>query len=346
MTWTKKPIPAPLIDGVEELATNISSITQPVVTLLDLASSALEVAKIFFATQASPTTALANALIDEVQNLNNDIFGSGVFQLVVQPFEINKKFGVPLIGQAGPIDTETKLFGLQQTGTILPSNDFGIPSLTPSRVIDKIVQSFDDQGDLERPQFSNNASVAAFGFMVSAPDVNGFVSLLEGLQAVWDFGAFSRLLNQMKQKANFPSGFPTPVSRPPDWDSVRFNSIDFMKKTQDQLNNQLNFLRGLLGSTDNLLNDFLTLIERKINNLQATVSEFNELINTIKNATAASGVYVLDVPAGVGGNERLKQEIRDDQFSDSRDNLAAAVIYVGGGPSVAAVEAIRQIVAA
>ena len=347
MGWELKPIPAPLLSELEGLATSISSITQPVVTALDTAQAALDVAKAFVTTSANPTTALALALIDELENLNNDIFGTGVFQLVVQPFDASARKTIPRIGEIPGFNAADTLIEIEQAGSTLPANFLGVPSLTPERTIRLITQSFDDEGDAQRPQFSDSASVTAFGFLVTAPDADEFASLLESLRAVFDLGPFERLLERLKRVTNLETGgIAPPISRLPDWDSVRLNSVSPLKETQDFINKQLNFLRGLVGVGDNALQDFIELIERKVSNLQAIIQEFNELINSIKSALNASGIWVLDVPPGVGGNNRLKQEIEsnNDVFNQLNNNLSAAVLYVGGGPSLASVNAIRTLV--
>ena len=247
MTWTQKPIPAPLLAEVEAIASQISSLTAPVVTLLDVASSALDAAKIFFSAAGNPTTALANSLITELENLNNDIFGTGVFQIVVQPFELTVREPIPGIGTASTIDTESRLLEIAQTGATLAPDAFGITRLTPVKNIQKIVDSFDDVGDVERPQFSDSAEVCAFGMMVTSPTVNGFNQILESLLGVWDMGDLRRLLDRMNRQTNTDTGGVIPTaSRPPDWDSVRFNSINFLKDTQDQINKQIALLRGLI----------------------------------------------------------------------------------------------------
>lgn len=342
MPWEQKPIPAPLIDGLEELAVAISSVTQPVVVLLDIASKSLEVAQLFFSTTGNPTTALALALIDELEALNNDIFGTGVFQLITQPFEIAEKLNIPGVGSPSVFDSEAKL--IEVSGGTLAPNDFGVPQLTPSKNIDKILQSFDDAGDVNRPIFSDNSEVCAFGFLLSAPDIDGFNNVLESLSGVWDFGEFARLLEKLKNAVNDDNGGDIPIpSRKPDWDSVRFNSVKFLADTQNELNKQLAFMRGLIGSTDDMIGDFLELVERKIDNLTRVIDEFNDLIDTIKNALNASGVYLLDVPPAIGGVNYLKEQIEDSQFQSSRDLISASVVYVGGGASLAAVNSIRLI---
>ena len=344
MSWEKKPVPAPLIDGLEDIATAITSITQPVIVLLETALAAIEVAKIFFLTSANPTTALANALIGELEKLNNDTFGTGVFQLVVQPFDISTKFTIPGVGLLSSVDTDAKLVEFAQAGATFALDDFGIPALSPQTNISKILQSFDDEGDSERPQFSDGAQVTAFGFMITAPNVGDFNDILESLLAVWEIGDFRKLLNRLKESINAETAGVIPIpSRKPDWDSVRFNSVDFLAKTQNEINKQLAFLKGLIGSVDDILGDFIILVERKITNLKTIIEEFNALINTIKNALSASGVYLLNVPPATGGNEYLKEQINDPQFQSSKDSISASVIYVGGGASLAPVDAIRTI---
>lgn len=63
----------------------------------------------------------------------------------------------------------------------------GFPLLSASQAIQSAIDSFDDEGDPNRPQFSSSAEVAAFGLMITFPTFQQFLNLLNLIGDLFDF---------------------------------------------------------------------------------------------------------------------------------------------------------------
>lgn len=320
MSWKLQSVPAPIPDGVQTIVDTLDSVATPLIAALDVLSTALNAAKIFFTSTSDPFSALVGSLLTEVQDLINDLFGTGVFVLFVDATKIEGRVAV---------DT------------------FGIPTLKPDLALSTAVASFDDTGDTDRPQFSDSAQVAALGLLLTAPDVNEFIALFTRLEAVFDLEPFKRLLTLLNRKTNVVPPDPPVPSILPDWDSLKLNNIKAMSDIQVQLNNVLGLVQGYVTTPDDIINDLITILDRKVTDLQRIASDFQTLLETLANATAASGIHVLNVATNTGGNTYLKSQILELDTTAIRDNeYTAFVLFVGGGASLTTVETIRDLIVA
>lgn len=310
----------------------------------------LDTAKAFLAGTSDPYTALFQALLDQVESLINDTFGAGVYQLYVNPFEIQAPSSSEIAGSLTSVlntnvTADTIKGASRAKNSWFQCDEFGIPTLTPAQVINHMVRSFEDEGDLKRPTFSSGSQVTAFGILITAPSISGMKDLLEPLMQVFEMRPFTRLLEKLQSKTPLDD-FPTPFSRRPDWNNtLSLSSIPILREQRDVLINALNLARGYVANADDSLGDLIRTIERKVQDLLSVVQQFNDLINKIKNATAASGAYIFDFPPQSGGVEAIKEALNatPELRRLTANKYSAGVLFVGGGPSMIPVNTIREL---
>lgn len=320
MSWTPKTVTPPLPSEVNDILTGLNSLTGSVSSSLGTISSLLDAAKPFFSGGTDPFAALVTAILTELQNFNNDFFGSGAFQLVIDPFAA---FG-PRFNEEGR-----------------GKDKYGIPLLTPKDALNKAIRSFDDQGDEDRPQFSDSANVSAFGLLVTAPDLSIFLDILQALASVWTIDDITFTFNRL-QKTSQPK---PKKSIAPDWSSLRFNQVGALGDIQKEINKALSITKGYTTVGDNVISEIIDTLQRKVDVLQASVDGLQLVVDALVATAGVPNVWVLDVPIGVGGNRRIKEEIVDPNLSALLLNkYTFMVLYVGGGPSAAGVDKIRQLV--
>jgi hypothetical protein len=95
MAWVKKNLAAVLPTDFQNLVSLATSTSQTLNTVSATLKQAVQIIRTFQKTIADPFAALVLALITNAQNLLNDSFGSGFYQLVVTPFTIGSKDTLP-----------------------------------------------------------------------------------------------------------------------------------------------------------------------------------------------------------------------------------------------------------
>ena len=148
MPWEQQEVTDPAQQAVSTALTPVSNALGAISPILSTTSALLDIAKAFIIGTIDPLQAALLKAIEGLEETLNDIFGSGMFTLTVNPF---------------------RLEGVRQF------DDFGTPLMTPADIINEMVQSFDDLGDGNRPQFSESAEVVAFGLIATAPDLAGLL---------------------------------------------------------------------------------------------------------------------------------------------------------------------------
>jgi hypothetical protein len=329
MPWQKSSVSAPISDAIIDVADGVDTVLSILDPILTIAETALEVAKVFVKTTTDPAATLFDAVIAELENLINDLFATGVYCLEVNPFNIQASSVIVPGAVGGP----SPIIGRW--------DDFGIPLMTPNECIIHMINSFDDLGDAERPQFSNEASTVAFGFLITAPDISGFLALIDAFMAVFEWPGFDLMRKRMTKQITevVPSVYP-------DWISLRLNSIKQLKDVQDSLLELINTLKGYRNVLNNIF-DLIDMIETKIKTLEDIVKKFRDRLQTLKNAAKASGIYVFNYPLQTGGNKAVQAALADPYLQSIctlNNGYTASLLLLGGGPSAAPISAIKDLV--
>lgn len=298
----------PVPKALGQIAHAASAVTTPLASVLGATSSLLSAAQTFYTSRTSPYKLLLNSILQQLQNFNNDFFGTGVFCLVVTPYTVSK-----------PVRYDA----------------LGIPQLTPAQAISAAIASFNDLGDVNRPQFSNSAEVCAFGLLVSAPTLGQFAALINALNALLTVPEFSLLLSRVQALQA-----PGKKSTAPDWQSVRLNSYPALRDAQKAVNDFISHCKGYVVAGDANIQNLINVIKNKVTRLQNIVKQLQALSNSISNTT---GIYVLNLAPQVGGNTLIQTALRDCPLEKSPNTYCAMVLFVGGGPSLAIVNNLRKL---
>jgi hypothetical protein len=377
--WRKVPIQLPFLEEISAIFSTLKSGSDTISALLDTFLVGLQVAQALYNAKSDPFLAIFQALLTQLENLINDTYNTGVYSLTVDPREVaapnllslNAAFATDISivkddgSVATPSEIAARVLALEEAG-LDPEltyenmrakvtekreswqfDQFGIPLMTPSQCVNHMISSFDDSNDPKRPIFSADAEVAAFGVIVSAPDVNDFIALAQPLLDVLDLQPLVGLLNELLRRTDQVTAEPSGGTAP-DWtDVATLADIGFMRSQRDALLGALNQVRGATESADAAVNRLFEIIEQKITALDDTVERFSSLLETLQNTLNAEGVYVFDFDAS-GGSEGIKTSLKE--FEDSASDLFTSstgytfgFLMVGGGPSLTTVQLIKQL---
>jgi hypothetical protein len=294
----------------QELGNLLNSAGGTIATLqpiLQTIKSLLQVAEAFYHGSLDPLSTVVQALLTEVENLVNDFFATGVYTLVVDP-----------INRPG----------------IVKYDSLGIPLMTPGQAIFTALDSLDDKGDPARPQFSDDAQVSGIGLLASAPTVDQFLTLITQLSGIFTIPQWELVFKIAKRHTRTPA-----VPTPPDWQSLRLNSIAEMKELQDVLLALTQMLRGYAVVPNTNIQDLINIINTKISKLQDILNTMNSLISGLQNTT---GIFVMNMPIDVGGNNRIKTYLRDCPMERSTNQYSIMALFIGGGASLQPVDKMRR----
>lgn len=373
MSWKKETVKTPIPDNVTVILSNTADAAGTLATLFQGITNLLQIVKTFFVNSASPFASLVTNIINELENVINDAFGTGFSILVINPFELTrsgeliriaeerkrlnaeqdaaiaqsrleqksievkyfqstKSEGVKLDQQLVSVrnNEDLKLSSLTNQRALLEQeradlgfDSFGIPILTPKAAIDYAVASFDDLGDLNRPIFSDSANISAIGFMITAPGLDEFMSIIENFNKVFSIPDFEIMLFRLNEISNTSAI----ASSLPDWKSAKLNSFTPMDELQKVLVGALETLKGFEITAGDSLDDLISVMQDRTDKLNKISNDLNNLINSLQTI----GVYVLKVPLTTGGVNKVKTELRDVYLECSKNNYTTMALIVGGG---------------
>ena len=221
-----------------------------------------------------------------------------------------------------------------------------------------MADSFNDFGDENRPQFSDGvfveqtqtfisgAKVTGFGFIITAPNVEDFLFLLESFSEIFDLDEFKKIINRIKEVSvrsnDLIQNKNNIAAIEPNWVSKRVNSISQLRDLQDILLQQLNTLRGYTVSDADVITDLIDLVNSKVERLAKLSGELQDLIQQFTQSTNASGIYGLNMPILDGGNSSLRYEIlRQSPLNELNNPYSAGFLVVGGvGDAVSTLEGV------
>jgi len=313
MSWKKQTLRFPIPKEVTSIVDTVGIIPTTLSPILSVVSSLLTVAKFIYGGSFDLFKKLVGGLIGELEDLINDLFGTGMFMLVVQPFDAEGKL---------TYDSE------------------GIPIITPAQAIKTAQDSFDDLGDENRPIFSDDAVVVGFGFLITAPDLPTFKYTLDSVLNIFDIPQLRFTLKKFEETEPTPK----PPSVKPDWDGLKFNSIDGLKEVQEKLLGVVGLLNGMMVTPDDNVNDLIDSIGEKVTNLQNTVDEFQALLDQLKGSINIDGLYMWSADKLSGGTNYLKEQLSSSKMNEIKDTYSAMVLFVGGGPSLIPVNAMKELI--
>ena len=315
MSWTKKKVLSPLPEELEGIVTSLDATVSTVQAVLGPLALALESASILFVLGNDLFAAIMDLVITAIEDLVNDIFGTGVFQLVINPFTLSNT--TLRRERAG----ENK------------ADQFDVTFVTPDQAIKEAIKSLDDPGDvdgfnnLKRPAFSENATVAGVGLLITVKDINAYLNLLKLLFTVWATEDIKFAIDKLENLQ------PPPRSTGADWDSLRFSQIGQLGLLQNQLLGVLALTKGYTLVPEGLIN-LIKLLKKKIDDLNEILDTLKEVIQALADIEGLGGVYVFDLPPQLGGNEAIKAALPNPELQGPEFFLhryTFFMLYIGGG---------------
>jgi len=314
VAWEQRNVAAELPSEFSGLVASAQGVSTSLETAANLLKAAVNTAKLFVTSNVDPTSALANAIITEIETVVDDFFSTGFFVLTITPNDLAR-----------------------------PSYDsFGLPTMTPAQAIAAAQASFDDAGDNIRPQFSSSASVTGFGIMATSASVEDLIDKLRGLISLLNLDGLALYLEQAER--TFPPNQAPVASTPPDWSSTKLADIPGFSDLHRAIQGYLSQFRGYLTTGDNFLDDYIKTIEHKVNSIARAVDELNQAIDAIVGAVGATGVYYLNIPTNTGGNDYLKKSLSDSELESLTTNkYTAMTLFVAGGANTSGLENFRSV---
>ena len=297
ITLTQPAALAALVTGLSNLATAADA-------TLTAAQAAMDAAKVFLTGTVAPEAAAAAALVSAAQDLGNDLFGAGFFQVFAHPWQ----------------------FGVGTGAGAFRSLSF------PNAVV-AIAACFDDLGDAERPQFSDAAGVDMIAIIAGGPSPSIFGTVLDALNALIDSKELKLARRRLTQAFELEAERTTLTkgSTLPDWQSVTVREVfPALAPLEDSLKENLALLEGYAAGGESAVDIAASLIAAKKAQLTALATRLTAATDLFGQGISNAGVYALRV-SGVGGNSLLKSELRGATAGAGPElSFCAGVAWVGG----------------
>lgn len=172
--WTRINLELLTPGPIGILYSALSSVVTALKSVLTVLQTLIKTAKVFYSSAVNPFATLLGKLLQSIEDMIADFFSSGLYSLFVAPKE----------GYTSSVKKDA----------------WGIPSLTPGEAINMAVRSFDDPGDLERPLFSDSATVGAIGLMLTLPTFASFSSAFDTFNDMLDYGKIKKACDSLKVK--------------------------------------------------------------------------------------------------------------------------------------------------
>lgn len=290
--------------GLDALTTGIANLATAANATLDAAQIALDAAKVFLTGTASPQAAAAAALVTSAQDLINDLFGAGFFQVFAHPWQ----FGVGTGAGA-------------------------FRSLSFPNAVEALADSLDDQGDFARPQFSDAASVDMIALIAGGPSPAIFGTVLDALNVLIGSKEFKLARRRLDQAFELEAErfTITAGSQLPDWQSVTVREVfPALAPLEESLKESLAMLEGYAAggeSSVDIAGDLIAAKKQHLTDLQTRLTAATALFG---GGISGAGVHALKV-SGLGGNTLLKAELQGATGAPGQElSFCAGVAWVGG----------------
>lgn len=244
-----------------------------------------------------PTTSDLSAVVQELVDNVFDVFNTGCYRFV----------------DTGAIDNGGKPDGVEG-------------------FLKRWAASFDDSGDKRRPQFSDDADMAAVLLVVGANDLPSLTPLLSSLISFFDL----EKLKDFEAKSldvDWYDDTEDKLSTPPDWISGKLlDLLPFYKDAVELIKKGAGLFSTATGFGDQV-EWALEAIEKKIAKLKQVSDDLSELVEKIL-ALTGSGMYGIELTSTSGTKgliEAAQQASLGNVYLDS-DAYVVGVCLLAGGP--------------
>lgn len=336
MYWKQSNVTLNVSKELRDFAGQAAAISSKVSSVLGAAVELIDVINFLYQEQADPFAKIMAVIAYQLQDFIDDTFSTGMYSLFVSPYFLEGVYQKAPIVKRKIVDeflTETAISGVRY-------DKQGYATMTPREAIEKAVDSFYDEGDADRPQFSNNAAVSSFGIMITSPSIDIFKDTLEAFNNLFNISEFDFLLKKLRLGEE-----DKPASENPDWQSLKLNSIEPLAELQGNLTRFLKLAQGYSNPRTSAVEDLIGTVVDKIYELGYNVDVLSDLLSRMRNATSATGVHIFDYSSTSGGIWGIQDALYDTDLWKMEDNkYTVFALFVGSGPTEKPIKIIKQLI--
>lgn len=229
MGWNNTSLPPLIIDGIKELSLGMSSIVSQVTPITDAAIALMDTVSSFFDSGQDSYAAIFQLIIQELENLSDDLFNTGVSWIALIPNSVPfSDFTATTASELRSTNLLRDFYYYESNGNIIKTK---IKLMTPRQAVNIVNESMLDVLDENRPIVSNSGAITSFGFMLTAPDLQKFMNLVYLFNKLFGIKEFEEWLEELTKETGVTpeeqpqAEQPKQLPQPPNWKSQKLSSI-------------------------------------------------------------------------------------------------------------------------
>jgi len=152
--------------------------------------------------------------------------------------------------------------------------------------------SFEDPGDLYRPQYEEGQPVSAMLFVVGATEPSELVDPLRSLGTLFGVPALD-LDDELEGAGDLPAAIEQTLSTPPDWQSAKAGDVLPPIAGLTEMLNQVVGMLDVPASYGAMLESLAQVISDKAAALGAIADDIQAVVDQLEALVEAQGLYVL-----------------------------------------------------
>ena len=114
-----------------------------------------------------------------------------------------------------------------------------------------------------------------------------------------------------------------------------------MANIQNAMLDLIAYLKGYAVVPDQNLQDLIDIISEKIGILEELMDKLDQIVGDLNTTT---GIFVMYMPGGPGGNTKLKQYLRDCPLERSANQYTVMALFVSGGATSEPANTFRKLI--
>lgn len=184
LSWDKINTTSWIPKEIYTIATSLTTIVDPLISGLDFVTQVLNIIKMFIIDIQDPMKILLDQIKKTIDDFISDLSSTGLYAIYIMPGQLGvNPFSYPQYFREMPKD-RYNIFDLNHPSW------FDCVKGGYSSFVSKLVQSFDDPGDGNRPQLSDNAMVGGYVMMfdsgtIGPDDVATFIRSIQKLMKLF-----------------------------------------------------------------------------------------------------------------------------------------------------------------
>lgn len=362
--WEKKELKDLGVGFPPELTAlfeNFSSMGDSLTSVLDTASTALNVIKAFVTTLSDPIKLALLFICDQILQFIAEIRGSGFHIITLYPkkYVIEKETTktVTQIVNGQPTEVlvtekeEISLGTFKKFKDIYPgfddNDERGMMFLNTTEIFDAFLSSFDDLGDKNRPgsidPITGEATdVPAGGFLLFAgthpSELQNIKKIVDIFKKIFDVGELKKL-GEALDKINAATSDPKPVKRkagasiPPDWKAVKLvEMVPPLGGVLDSLGAFIDGVKEDINKGADSLGPVIKFLDGIIAKIKKITTQINEVIALLDDfANASQNVSYLVIDSAPNGIENIKSVVGSAEDKPENLDYCMLIGVVGAG---------------